>query len=116
MNKTMNDFNIEEIQGELEISGQTSIISHDLNCVIVYEQKLSSDGFKPLSGGVFSFTFTKNQPVFSQSIPTWDSFLMDFQQKRNQKFRPLWLDEEEYPEWFPESSTLKYQLLFNCKE
>lgn len=109
----MNNEIIEEIKITFDITGQISMISDDLECIIIYEQKLSKNGgFTPLSEGVFSFTFMKNKPLEILSIPTWDEFILDFNQKRVKKFRPLWMDEEEYPEWFSSNPFLKNQLIY----
>ena len=103
---------MEEIEMEFDVTGEINIISLDENIIIVYEQKLSKNGFYPLSMGVYRFTFKQNVPVEILSISSWEEFEKDYHQKlENKQYRPLWLDEEEYPEWFPPSN-LKHQLLY----
>jgi hypothetical protein len=98
---------MEEIKREMELLGQVNIISKDETEIIVYEENIE----KELE--YYSFHFKKNfvAPIIKK-ITSYNLFKHDYQEKiKGKNFRPLWLDDEEYPCWFVIDSPYKNQII-----
>jgi len=97
---------MEEIKSDMELLGQVSIISKDETEIIIYEENI----IKHLEYYSFHFKNNSSKPVIKK-LENYNAFEQDYQIKINQNFRPLWLDEEEYPSWFIMDSPFKNQII-----
>ena len=102
---------MENVRIEFELSGQTAIISQDTNSLIVFEQKLDRHfNFVNLENGLYSFFFTKDNPVIAQEM-FWEEFQFIYMRLLKNGYKSFYFN---YPKWFEiyEEYNTKFQLIY----
>jgi hypothetical protein len=103
---------MEKIKTEFDMSGQTMIISHDENKVIIFEQKLDRTGnLQPVEGGLYAIFFSAEQSV-EKIFLMWEEFEYFYQTCTKNHYKAIF---DNLPIWFERYDThyKKYQLIYH---